>query len=345
MCRNKPPKKKSRLLGSSRSEFGASSYGLSKKCQLSNGSTGNSNPLKGFSSLLTIDDDKKDYKGSISSSNSNKSNSNSNSNNSNWNSNNSNNSNNNNNNNNTSRDDEELCECIVCYEDFVSNDKIYQCCEGHLLCGDCYPKLSKCPVCNIILSCTNRIRNRALESVLSRSGSSSNTNNNNNNTNSSNSNNNSSSINNNYGTQKTKSTTFCDCYFFNENEKIHRQNTCLFKCNIKNINSDLISHINKCSYRRIICSFSDCRWQGRFIDYEHHLQKKHFTLISPISQTKHNKHNNKHDKHDSKHSKNKKSKSNSNNNNNNSKQQKQYEFSHAIKFPSAAFESSNNNVC
>ena len=37
-------------------------------------------------------------------------------------------------------------ECNVCLE-VPKSSPIFQCQEGHILCNDCHPKLSQCPVC------------------------------------------------------------------------------------------------------------------------------------------------------------------------------------------------------
>ena len=61
--------------------------------------------------------------------------------------------------------DERNFECIICYESLLS--PIYQCHDGHLLCKDCIPKVTKCPVCQDEFSKNRRIRNRALEEMAS----------------------------------------------------------------------------------------------------------------------------------------------------------------------------------
>jgi hypothetical protein len=56
---------------------------------------------------------------------------------------------------------ESFLECNVClYVPYSS--PIYQCDNGHLLCKECYKKLSYCPCCRALLS---KIRNRFAEKV------------------------------------------------------------------------------------------------------------------------------------------------------------------------------------
>eukprot|EP00919_Chromeraceae_sp_WS-2016_P050231 GHVR01119130.1.p1 GENE.GHVR01119130.1~~GHVR01119130.1.p1 ORF type:complete len:188 (+),score=34.97 GHVR01119130.1:85-564(+) len=52
----------------------------------------------------------------------------------------------------------ELLECCVCCEAMIP--PIFQCREGHMLCGDCKVKVKQCPVCR---SETIDIRNRGME--------------------------------------------------------------------------------------------------------------------------------------------------------------------------------------
>eukprot|EP00088_Acartia_fossae_P032517 TRINITY_DN33287_c0_g1_i4.p1 TRINITY_DN33287_c0_g1~~TRINITY_DN33287_c0_g1_i4.p1 ORF type:complete len:267 (+),score=40.20 TRINITY_DN33287_c0_g1_i4:60-860(+) len=55
--------------------------------------------------------------------------------------------------------------CMICWD--VPGGHIFQCTEGHLLCGECFsnPQISVCPECRVPLD--TRIRNRAVEKLLS----------------------------------------------------------------------------------------------------------------------------------------------------------------------------------
>lgn len=58
-------------------------------------------------------------------------------------------------------------ECPICFEEFTSSSRIFQCDEGHLYCEECKGNLRKleCPQCRIPLS-NKGLRNRFLESML-----------------------------------------------------------------------------------------------------------------------------------------------------------------------------------
>ena len=64
-------------------------------------------------------------------------------------------------------------ECPICFEEMVSPIKIFQCSEGHLICENCFKRISEstqiCPFCrrDVVLS---PIRNRALEEVIENEG-------------------------------------------------------------------------------------------------------------------------------------------------------------------------------
>ena len=57
----------------------------------------------------------------------------------------------------------ELLECPICLE--TMGPPIYQCREGHLICGMCRRKVNKCPTCRVTL---DNIRNRALENMVAK---------------------------------------------------------------------------------------------------------------------------------------------------------------------------------
>ena len=64
----------------------------------------------------------------------------------------------------------ELCrECPICFEEMVSPIKIFQCSEGHLICENCFKRISEstqiCPFCRRDVV-SSPIRNRALEEVI-----------------------------------------------------------------------------------------------------------------------------------------------------------------------------------
>ena len=61
----------------------------------------------------------------------------------------------------------EVPECPVCLESLSPPLQIYQCQEGHLVCGDCRSKVSICTECRH--SEGYRARNRSLEQVIARS--------------------------------------------------------------------------------------------------------------------------------------------------------------------------------
>ena len=56
----------------------------------------------------------------------------------------------------------EQLECPVCQEQ--AGGEIYQCYRGHVMCGNCRPRLHTCPVCRAALL-GPPIRNRALENL------------------------------------------------------------------------------------------------------------------------------------------------------------------------------------
>ena len=60
-------------------------------------------------------------------------------------------------------------ECPICYEEMKPPIKIFQCSEGHLLCDNCFKKVSEstkaCPFCKRDVV-SNPIRNRALEEII-----------------------------------------------------------------------------------------------------------------------------------------------------------------------------------
>jgi len=59
-----------------------------------------------------------------------------------------------------------LFECPVCFNDYLPGQEIYQCPQGHLLCGDCKNIcLVSCPQCRCSIQNVS-IRNRALEEMI-----------------------------------------------------------------------------------------------------------------------------------------------------------------------------------
>merc|ERR1719234_1454903 len=52
-------------------------------------------------------------------------------------------------------------ECPICLE--LSRPPIYQCPEGHIICSQCRPKVTRCPVCRFVFHGTPAIRNRYIE--------------------------------------------------------------------------------------------------------------------------------------------------------------------------------------
>ena len=38
-------------------------------------------------------------------------------------------------------------ECPVCYERFTGQSQVFQCQQGHFVCGTCRPRVHNCPVC------------------------------------------------------------------------------------------------------------------------------------------------------------------------------------------------------
>merc|ERR1712190_610121 len=41
----------------------------------------------------------------------------------------------------------EMPDCRVCYETYKTGDQIYQCSEGHSICGECRKQIIRCPFC------------------------------------------------------------------------------------------------------------------------------------------------------------------------------------------------------
>ena len=60
-------------------------------------------------------------------------------------------------------------ECPICFEEMQPPTKIFQCSQGHLLCENCFQKVSEstktCPFCKRDVA-SNPIRNRALEEAI-----------------------------------------------------------------------------------------------------------------------------------------------------------------------------------
>jgi len=52
-------------------------------------------------------------------------------------------------------------ECPICFE--MSRPPIYQCPEGHIICNECRPRVSRCPVCRFEFTGLPNIRNRYVE--------------------------------------------------------------------------------------------------------------------------------------------------------------------------------------
>lgn len=52
-------------------------------------------------------------------------------------------------------------ECPICFE--LSRPPIYQCPEGHIICSECRPRVTRCPVCRFVFLGTPDIRNRFVE--------------------------------------------------------------------------------------------------------------------------------------------------------------------------------------
>ena len=61
---------------------------------------------------------------------------------------------------------EEVPECPICLESLVAPREIYQCREGHLVCGDCRPKVELCSECRH--EAGYQARNRFLEQTIAR---------------------------------------------------------------------------------------------------------------------------------------------------------------------------------
>ena len=60
----------------------------------------------------------------------------------------------------------EVPECPICLESLVPPREIYQCQEGHLVCGDCRGKVELCSECRH--QAGYQARNRALEATIAR---------------------------------------------------------------------------------------------------------------------------------------------------------------------------------
>jgi len=54
-------------------------------------------------------------------------------------------------------------ECPICFE--LSRPPIYQCPEGHIICNNCRPRVSRCPVCRFVFQGMPDIRNRFIEKL------------------------------------------------------------------------------------------------------------------------------------------------------------------------------------
>merc|ERR1711962_301970 len=52
-------------------------------------------------------------------------------------------------------------ECPICFD--ISRPPIYQCPEGHIICSQCRPKVTRCPVCRFVFQGMPDIRNRYIE--------------------------------------------------------------------------------------------------------------------------------------------------------------------------------------
>ena len=64
------------------------------------------------------------------------------------------------------RQTEEVPECPICLESLSPPRHIYQCLEGHLVCGDCRGKVAACSECRH--EAGYQARNRALEQIIAR---------------------------------------------------------------------------------------------------------------------------------------------------------------------------------
>ena len=53
-------------------------------------------------------------------------------------------------------------ECPVCLEEMMPPRKIWMCQNGHSVCGECRPKVARCPSCKRSLD----IRNRLSEKIV-----------------------------------------------------------------------------------------------------------------------------------------------------------------------------------
>ena len=62
-------------------------------------------------------------------------------------------------------DIESELECPICFE--LSRPPIYQRPEGHIICNDCRPRVSRCPVCRFVFQGMPDIRNRFIEKLAS----------------------------------------------------------------------------------------------------------------------------------------------------------------------------------
>ena len=45
-------------------------------------------------------------------------------------------------------------ECPICFE--LSRPPVYQCPEGHIICGNCRPRVTRCPVCRFVFKVSHR---------------------------------------------------------------------------------------------------------------------------------------------------------------------------------------------
>lgn len=59
-------------------------------------------------------------------------------------------------------DMESELECPICFE--LARPPIFQCPEGHILCGSCRPRVTRCPVCRFVFKGPD-IRNRFIEKM------------------------------------------------------------------------------------------------------------------------------------------------------------------------------------
>ena len=62
----------------------------------------------------------------------------------------------------TMRDLEDTLECPICLEP-AEKPPIYECPVGHLLCSDCFSRVSECPICGQALTDPGQARNTRAE--------------------------------------------------------------------------------------------------------------------------------------------------------------------------------------